>query len=632
MKDVMIANNAQVQWHPPEIGTGRFGEWLAGNIDWAISRERYWGTPLPAWVCTKNADHVEFIGSLADLAAKTGPLPENFDPHKPFIDEYTWQCSHCDGTMKRTPEVIDVWFDSGSMPYAQWHYPFENQEQWKKHFPADFICEGVDQTRGWFYSLMAISSMLGHGPAYRHVVVNDLILDKDGQKMSKSRGNVVDPWMAFAQFGADAVRWYLLSVSQPWVPKRFDPEALGEAARRTFDTLANTYRFFELYANLEAWQPGDADPEREDRPVLDRWILAKVDQLARDVTVDMEAYEVTRTARAIGEFIVDDLSNWYVRRSRDRFWGSGNDADTRAAFRTLYDVLVATARMLAPITPFHADWLHRALTGSSAHLARFPVPEREPDPDLLTGMNAVRVITRLGRAARDEIKVRVRQPLRTLYAVVPEGVHLDETLLEVARDELNVKEVRFLQAAEELVTLSAVPNFRVIGKRFGARTQAAAARIRELSTDALLAFRRGGRLTIELDGETFDLSAEELEIRQQARGEMVVESDEGFTIALDPAIDEELRYEGIARELVNRIQRIRRDSGLEVSDRIRLRVRGDAHVQEAFERHRGYIAHETLAVEAEWIDDPKALPAGAQDVDVDGLRATLALEPIRMKE
>ena len=632
MKDVMIANNAQVQWHPPEIGTGRFGEWLAGNIDWAISRERYWGTPLPAWVCTKNSDHVEFIGSLADLAKKTGPLPDNFDPHKPFIDEYMWPCSQCDGTMKRTPEVIDVWFDSGAMPYAQWHYPFENQEQWQSHFPADFICEGVDQTRGWFYSLMAISSMLGDGPAYRHVVVNDLILDKEGQKMSKSRGNVVDPWTAFAQFGADAVRWYLLSVSQPWVPKRFDTDALGEAARRTFDTLANTYRFFELYANLESWQPGDADPKRENRPVLDRWILARLDQLTIDVTADLEAYELTRAARAIGEFIIDDVSNWYVRRSRDRFWGSGDSADTRAAFRTLHDVLVATARMLAPVTPFHADWLHRALTGTSAHLAPFPVATQAPDADLLTGMHAVRVLTRLGRAARDEIKVRVRQPLRTLYAVVPTGIHLDEELLEVVRDELNVKEVRFLQAAEDLVTLSAVPNFRVIGKRFGGRTQAAAAQVRELSTDQLLAFRRGAPLTIDLDGEVFEISAEEIEIRQQARGEMVVESDEGFTIALDPTIDDELRFEGIARELVNRIQRIRRESGLEISDRIRLQIAGDADVREAFARHRGYISQETLAAEALWIDNPAELRAGTQDVDIDGLQARIALEPIRTNE
>jgi isoleucyl-tRNA synthetase len=630
-RDTMIDNNAQSSWHPPELGAGRFGEWLAGNVDWALSRERYWGTPLPAWVCAQDRTHIDFIGSLAELAERAGALPRDFDPHKPFIDELTWSCRRCAGTMRRTPEVIDVWFDSGAMPYAQWHYPFENQAQWQKHFPADFICEAVDQTRGWFYSLLAISSMLGDGPSFRHVLVNDMILDKQGQKMSKSRGNVVDPWDMIALYGADAIRWYLLTVSQPWVPKQFDPDALGESAHRTFDTLANTYKFFQIYANLEHWSAGVDDPPVEQRGVLDRWIAARCSALVKQVRADLDAYEVTRAARAIGEFIVDDLSNWYVRRSRERFYGSADQADTRAAFRTLWDALQTVARLLAPITPFQADWLYRALTGESAHLAVFPQAVAPIDDDLLEGMSAVRVLSRLGRAARTTVGIKVRQPLRTMYAVVPSARPLEEALLEVVRDELNVKDVRFLHAAEELVTLTAVPNFRVIGKRFGAGTQQAAQRIRELTSAQLSAFRAGAPLEITLDGQTHTLAAEDVEIRQNARGELVVESDEGFTVALDPAVDEALKLEGLARELVNRVQRARRDAGLAVSDRIRLGIFADsAELMQAVERFRAYIAGETLAVALQTgTDVPHADGyAAVQDVELEGLRARIALQVV----
>ena len=630
MKDTMLENNARVSWHPPEIGTGRFGEWLEGNIDWAISRERYWGTPLPAWVCTADAQHVDFIGSLQQLSEKAGGLPADFDPHKPFIDEITWSCAECGGTMKRTPEVIDVWFDSGAMPYAQWHYPIENQDIWKRHFPAHFICEGVDQTRGWFYSLMAISSMLGHGPAYLNVVVNDLILDKEGQKMSKSRGNVVDPWQAIRDFGADAIRWYLLTVSVPWVPKRFDPDALAESAHRTFDTLANTYKFFALYANLENFsvrQDAKSAKGAKRHSTLDRWILDRLNQLVAQVRADLDSYEITRAARAIGDFIVDDVSNWYVRRSRDRFWGSGDAGDTLDAFHTLHEVLVTVSKLLAPITPFHSDWLHRALTGESVHLQRFPDASHF-DADLIAGMDAVRVLARLGRAARSSVNIRTRQPLRTMYAVVPANIRLDDALLEVVRDELNVKEVKFLQHAEELVTLSATPNFRVIGKRFGGRTQAAASLIRELDSAKLVRFRNGEPLTIELDGERFELTAEEVEVRQHAKGALVVEADAAYTVALDPAIDDDLRREGLARELVNRIQRLRRDADLAVSDRIRLGVfSADDQVREAVQSWQEYVAGETLAVTVESGTDIPTSGAysAVQDVELDGCSARIAL-------
>jgi len=625
-KQEMLANNRQVQWHPPEMGTGRFGEWLEGNVDWAISRERYWGTPLPVWVCSEQPEHVQVMGSFAELAEYAGPLPPDFDPHKPGIDEVSWPCRRCAGTMRRTPEVIDVWFDSGSMPYAQWHYPMENQEQWRRHFPADFICEGVDQTRGWFYSLMAIASMLGDGPAYRHVLVNDLVLDDEGQKMSKSRGNVVNPWEAIASFGADAIRWHFVTVSQPWVPKRFDTEALGEAARRTFDTLANTYRFFALYANLEGWEPGPADPAPAERAVLDRWVLSRLASLTAYVAAELGNYEITRAARAIGDFIVDDLSNWYVRRSRDRFWGSADAADTRAAFRTLYDTLKTLSRLLAPIIPFQADWLYRALAGGeSVHLQSYPAAvEFSRDEALETGMRWTRVLSRLGRAARERVKIRVRQPLGLVQAVVPDPGSMSGELLAVLRDELNVREVRFLQGAEELVTLRATPRFRELGKRFGGRTQQAAAAIKQLDTHTLRALARGEPVQIELDGARHALGPDELEVHEEARGELVVESAEGATLALDPHVTEELRLEGWARELVNRIQRLRRDSGLEVSDRIVLQIHAGGDLRRAAEQHADYIAGETLATD--YLVGPVAEASSeALPVDVDGEPARIAL-------
>ncbi len=625
LKDEMIRNNNQVSWHPPEVGSGRFGEWLEGNVDWALSRERYWGTPLPIWLCDQDEAHREFIGSFEQLRERSGDGDvggENFDPHKPYIDEVIWSCAQCEGVMRRTPEVIDVWFDSGSMPYAQWHYPFENQDLWRKHFPADYICEGVDQTRGWFYSLMAISTMLGDGPAFRHVVVNDLVLDAQGQKMSKSKGNVVDPWDAINSFGVDAIRWYFLTASQPWVPKRFDTEALSEGAHRVFDTLGNTYKFFALYANLESYLEHARADDRDvaGAHLMDRWIRSRLSTLVAQVRADLDAYDITRAARAIGEFIVDDISNWYVRRSRDRFWGSVDDPQTRSAFDTLADVLTTVARLLAPITPFQADWLHRAITGQSVHLARYPEAGYR-DQTLERGMDAIRTLARLGRAARERVKVRVRQPLRSLHAFTP-VTGLSDELVAVLRDELNVKEVHFLQRSEDLVAFRAQPNFRVMGKRFGGKMQEAAARVRELSSAAISGFRSGGPLRIEVGGELFDLSADEIEIREEPLGDLLVESDGGFTIALDPRIDEELRLEGIAREVVSRIQRLRRDSGLEVSDRIQLEIAAVGEVATALAQHHEYVARETLA---EHVELSGNLEGAGHEVELDGARLRIGL-------
>ncbi|MBD0320644.1 MAG: class I tRNA ligase family protein [Gemmatimonadetes bacterium] len=533
-----------------------------------------------------------------------------------------------DGTYRRVPEVIDAWFDSGSMPFAQWHYPFEKREAAERLYPADFICEGVDQTRGWFYSLLAISTLLGRGPAYRNVVVNDLVLDAEGLKMSKSRGNVVNPWEAIEQFGADAVRWYLLTSSHPWLPKRFDPEGVKEVQRKTFDTLRQTYRFFALYAELEGWAPGGDDPKPAGRSVLDRWLLSRLATVTASVSENMAGYNLTHSVRAIADFVVDDLSNWYVRRSRDRFWGSADRADTRAAFATLYEALLTVTRLMAPVAPFVADWVHRALCGGqSVHLADYPVAEAARiDAELERGMDAVRVLSTLGRAARETVSIRVRQPLGTVYCVVPAGVRADEELLAILRDELNVKQVAFMDRAEELVTFSARPNFKVIGAKFGKATPRVGAAIRDLASEAIAAWRGGAPLTVQADGETYTLTGDELDVVQGAKGDFVVQAEGGFTLALDPTLTPELRAEGLAREVINRVQKLRKDTGLEVSDRIRLGVFGPAEVTEAVERFRELVAGETLAVEVESGPEPRTDGYEAvREVDLDGVTATIAL-------
>lgn len=624
-KDEMLANNAEVSWHPPETGEKRFGEWLKGNVDWALSRDRYWGTPLPAWVCDTDPDHVEWLGSFAELAERVGDLGEDFDPHRPFIDAYGWDCA-CGGTMRRTPGVVDVWFDSGSMPYAQWHHPFENEEEFEAHFPADFICEGLDQTRGWFYSLMAISTLLGRGTPFRNVVVNDLILDAEGRKMSKSRGNAVSPWDAVADHGADAVRWYLMTVSNPWVPKRYDPDGVAEASRKFFDTLANTYRFFALYASIANWSPSEADPAPQDRPILDRWLLSRLDALTETVTTELDGYQLTRAYRAVADF-VDDLSNWYVRRSRSRFWGNTDSADAAAAFATLRTALVEVAGLIAPVTPFVADWLYRSLSeGESVHLSSFPHadPSRR-DTALEAEMVAARALVSLGRAAREEVKIRVRQPLRRIQAVVPGAVDLRSEVLDTVKNELNVKEVAFLGSAEGLVRLEARPNYRALGPRFGKSTNDAAGAIRALSSEALAAFRSGEATEFEFEGARHPLQADDVEVVEVAEGDLVVRSEYGHTVALDPALDDELRAEGLARELVNRIQRLRKDSGLEVTDRIRLGIFGAGDVRTPSEQWRDFIGGETLAVEVVVSDVLSGEWDGDQQVDLDGVPGHIAL-------
>ncbi|HET7188447.1 MAG TPA: isoleucine--tRNA ligase [Gemmatimonadaceae bacterium] len=641
-KDEMLARNAQINWNPPEVGEGRFGEWLENNIDWAVSRDRYWGTPLPLWICDQDAEHIEAIGSYSDLAARSGaPLPADFDPHKPHVDGYSWACTvnGCGGTMRRTPEVVDAWFDSGSMPFAQWHYPFENADQVASHFPADYIAEGQDQTRGWFYSLLAIATGLGDalpsngtGTAspYRNVVVNNLVLDAEGKKMSKSRGNIVEPWGVFARHGVDATRLFLVSSSKVWEERRFDETIIRQGAGRFLVTLRNVYSgIFAQYANF-GWSPSDTDPAPGDRPVLDRWILSRLATVERRVDELMLAYDATAAARALIEFVDDDVANWYVRQSRARFWATDNvfTSDTSAAFATLHEVLVVVCRLLAPFAPFITDRIHRELTGVSVHLAPYvrPMPPAT-DGALERVMEAVRTLATLGRGAREQAGINVRQPLARMVCVAP-GVSdaaLRE-LLPVLAAELNIKSIELATSGDSLVTLEAKPNFRALGKKFGKKTPLAADAVASFTSEHLRRFELGDELVVTVDGETHGLELDDLTIIRRASSSLVVQEQHGFFAAIDPAITPALRGEGVAREVISRVQRMRKEAGLAVSDRIRLWIGGDALVREAAEAHRTWIADEVLATtlvvgEPQHGDNTLA----RQAVDLDGIRADLAL-------
>ncbi len=615
VKQRMLELNRQVDWNPPEVGAGRFGEWLENNVDWALSRDRYWGTPLPVWVCERDPSHVEVMGSYAQLAERWGKaLPEGFDPHKPFIDGYTWSCT-CGGTLRRTPEVIDAWFDSGAMPYAQWHYPFEHEEEFAAHFPADFICEGVDQTRGWFYSLLAIAATAFDAPAYRHVIVNELVLDPEGQKMSKSRGNVVDPWDMVREFGADTVRLYLLASSQVWLPKRFDRRTIPEVAGGFLETLRSAYDFFQLYAG-----PADLSqaPAGAVRPLADRWILARLDATTEAVRAAWDGYDATAGVRALMDFVVKDVSRWYVRLNRARFWVPGGAADP-AAVATLHEVLATVARLLAPAAPFTSDWMHRALTGTSVHLARFPIASGRREAGLEDAMDAVRRLASLARSARDERNLRVRQPLATMQVAVPaasRGPVLDQ-LLELLRLEVNVKAIEVVASDADLVRLRAKPNFRSLGKRYGKRTPAIAAAAASLSPDQLRGLEQGRPATVQVDGEAATFNPDDIVVEREVASDWLVGSDGPFVVALDPHLTDDLRLEGLAREVVNRVQRLRKEAGYVYTDRIGLWIEGDEPVVEAARRHADFIRGETLARRLE-LGRRAPAPDLEQQLEIDG--------------
>ncbi len=623
-KDRMIHHNNRVEWHPPEVGTGRFGEWLENNIDWALSRDRYWGTPLPVWICEHDGDHRVVVGSYAELAELKGAeLPEEFDPHKPHIDDFTLPCRSCDGTMRRVPQVIDAWFDSGAMPFAQWHYPFENEEEFKSHFPAHFICEGLDQTRGWFYSLLAIAVGTHDELAYRNLIVNGLVLDANGQKMSKRIGNVVDPFETVQRFGADAVRIYLLAGSQVWLPKRFDEKSIPEMSLGFLNQLRNMYGFFALYA--EDWGLSDA-PQFEERPIVDRWLLGRLDRLTEIVTNAWSGFDVTSGIRAIMEFCDSDLSNWYVRVNRARYWAPDSKADP-AALATLHEALTTVCRLLAPAAPFLSDAIHRAANGKSVHLAGFPVTQRRFSEELDRAMDAVRTLAWLARSAREAGGLRVRQPLAHMKIALPAGVRGSalDALLPMLSAEVNVRDITIVESDESLVELKAKPNFRTLGKVYGKETPLAAKAAAQLTRAQLQELEAGVTQHAEVDGKTFEYSSEDVVVEREVKTDWLVQNEGAYVAALDPVLTPGLKSEGTAREVVNRVQRLRKEAGYDYDTRVELSLSGDLEVLEAVDANRVYISGETLARRIELNIDLEVADL-SEEVDIDGSKIVVSLK------
>jgi isoleucyl-tRNA synthetase len=632
-KQRMVELNDQINWYPEHIRKGRFGNWLENNVDWALGRERYWGTPLPIWEC-ESCHHQDCVGSIAELSDRSGKSLVDADLHRPFVDEITLTCGECGGRMRRVPELIDVWFDSGSMPVSQWHYPFENLDAFKNQFPADFICEAVDQTRGWFYSLHAISTLLFDTACYKNVICLGLILDGDGQKMSKSRGNVTTPWSVIDQHGADAMRWYLYTASPPGQERRFSADLVGEVLRNFTLTLWNTYSFFVTYANLDDWTPGSQE-EVEYSP-LDRWVRSTLHTLIRDVTKALENYDVLGATRPVQEF-VEQLSNWYLRRSRRRFWKSESDADKKAAYETLYECLVTLSKLLAPTMPFIADEMYLNLVGStqkdvaeSVHLAAWPgFDPALIDEKLNSEMNLVMRLTSLGHAARNKANRKVRQPLSEIAFSVgnQEEERVVKGYAEMLADELNVKHVRLLNAAGEAVSYSLNPLPKQLGQKYGSLYPQIRKEIFALNAEkTALQLLAGEAFEVNVDGNLMQILPEEVEVRLQAREGYSVASEGAYMAALVTDLTPELAAEGLAREFVRRVQDARKAADLDIADRIRLYFTATIPLQSAVEGYKEYIMTETLTTEMVNGDPPDGLFT-AED-SFDGEKVLIGIQKI----
>jgi isoleucyl-tRNA synthetase len=630
-KDDLVSLNDQINWYPNHIKNGRFGNWLSHNVDWALGRERYWGTPLPVWEC-ENCRHQECIGSVEELAKGSGKDLSELDLHRPHVDEIKIQCPQCRGVMRRVPELIDVWFDSGSMPYAQWHYPFENREEFEIQYPADYICEAVDQTRGWFYSLHAISTLLNKQVCFKNVICLGLILDGNGQKMSKSKGNVVDPWDVINQNGADAMRWYLYTASPAGQERRFSRDLVGDVVRSFTLTLWNTYSFFVTYANLDGWSP---DPNEEIQySMLDQWLRSALHTLVRDVTNALENYDALGATRPISTF-VDQLSNWYLRRSRRRFWKSGSDADKRAAYATLYEALATLSKLLAPSMPFIAEELYLNLekplnphAPDSVHLASWPKFSTDViDEELNRDMALVMKLASLGHAARNKANRKVRQPLAEAAFAVGGSDEQDviERYADLLEDELNVKHIRSLLAAGEAAAFALNPLPKQLGQKYGKLFPEIKAAILALDPDAAAQKVLAGQpIMVDVDKVLYEILPEEVEIRVQARSGFAVAADGAYLAALVTDLTPELVNEGLAREFVRRVQDLRKTADLEIADRIKLYYDVTPGLEAAIKDFKDYILGETLTVSLEKGAGREGLPVVTDEFD--GEKMIVAIE------
>ncbi len=600
VRDRLLANNQTVNWLPDNIKNGRFGNFLENVVDWGLSRERYWGTPLPIWECQCGYRHV--VGSIAELKEMGENVPDDIELHKPYIDNVYLKCPECGtGRMKRVSEVIDCWFDSGSMPFAQWHYPFENEEIFNENFPADFISEALDQTRGWFYTLMAISTLLFDKSPYKNVIVLGLVQDKEGQKMSKHKGNVVDPWTVLDKQGADAVRWHFYTASAPWLPSRFYEEAVSEVQRKFMGTLWNTYAFYVLYANIDNFDATKYTLEYDKLSVMDKWILSRLHSLIADVERNLDNYRITESARMIQDF-VDELSNWYVRRSRERFWEKELTQDKINAYMTLYTVLSTLVKVAAPFVPFMAEEIYLNLVKSidksapeSVHLCDFPVcEERYIDEELEKNMDLVLKLVVQGRACRNAANIKNRQPIGKMF--VKAGFELPEMFKELVADELNIKEVIFTDDADNFTEYRFKPQLRVLGPRYGKLVPQIAKALEEIDgKKAMEAFREGRTITLKVDGNDVELSESDVLVEVKQKEGFVSETEKDITVVLDTNLTPELIEEGFVREIISKVQTMRKEAGFEVQDRIKLYYSDNKRIGEIMERNSSVIAEEVLA-------------------------------------
>ena len=625
LKEKMVALNDQINWQPASIGTGRFGAWLENNVDWALSRRRYWGTPLPIWQSdAPDSEYIEVIGSVAELREKCGdqvPDDPDLDLHRPFVDRFTWPAPD-GGTMRRVPDLIDVWFDSGAMPFAQWHYPFENKERFEENFPADFIAEGVDQTRGWFYTLHAIGTLVQDSMTYKNVVVNGLLLDDKGEKMSKSKGNAINPFEIIGEEGADAVRWYMMSNTPPWENLKFSTRSLQDTKRKFFSTLQNVYSFFATYANIDDYDGTENMIVVADRTELDQWIMSRLNSTLQEVDNAYAGYHPTRAARAIERF-VEELSNWYVRRSRRRFWstkdaganGTEVQSDKLAAYQTVHECLLVVSQMMSPIAPFFGEWLYGRLASEpdgekgerSVHLSDFPeVDATALQHDLEHRMYMARTVSSVVLALRNKSSINVRQPLPQILIVTGDQVREEE--LEMVRDiildEVNVRDIQYISGASDVVKRSAKPNFKILGKRLGKKMKAASSVIKNLSPDQIDALLGKGSILLEIGGEELSFSLEEIEVVSEGVEGWLVGQDGPVTVALDTTLDDDLLAEGFARESVNRIQNMRKAASFDVTDRIDIEFEATGLLASAITKQSDWIRNETLASSLQETKDP----------------------------